>query len=335
ATSSAGLVCTSGPVEEIQGTSSAGLVCTSGPAEETQAIPSSDLVCTSEPADETQTTSSAGLVCTSGPVLGGTEEQTMEDVFSEVQQLLAGTGADNLIQKGKLEEDPAKVMDTSIRDLEVRLNKLETRVLACRNRPTDLSPGAMALQVEEAQECLRVAQTQVSVVTHPSPEVEEADGEDQEDRDSLEHMEAQWSAAAGDSSTLVQRKESHLQLVTTYTGQTETVAATLERLEKELEAGGLAPEETSSNEEERLRSFLRDMEEDRTVLGELVLTHSNLGPHLSPSDQAIARRQLRALQDRWKRLENSAERSLHHLKAISGDSTTLLSEMSSIEEQLE
>jgi len=42
-------------------------------------------------------------------------------------------------------------MDTSIRDLEVRLNKLETRVLACRNRPTDLSPGAMALQVEEAQ----------------------------------------------------------------------------------------------------------------------------------------------------------------------------------------
>lgn len=96
-----------------------------------------------------------------------------------------------------------------------------------------------------------------------------------------------------------------------------------------------APEETSSNEEERLCSFLRDMEEKRTVLGELVLTHSNLGPHLSPSDQAIAQRQLRALQDRWKRLENSAERSLHHLKAISGDSTTLLSEMSSIEEQLE
>lgn len=89
------------------------------------------------------------------------------------------------------------------------------------------------------QECLRVAQTQVSVVTHPSPEVEEADGEDQEDRDSLQHMEAQWSTAAGDSSSLVQRKEAHLQLVTTYAGQTEAVAATLEGLEEELEARGL------------------------------------------------------------------------------------------------
>ena len=55
------------------------------------------------------------------------------------------------ILKGELEEDPAPVLDTSIRDLEVRLNRLETRVLACRNRPTDLSTEAMALQLEEAQ----------------------------------------------------------------------------------------------------------------------------------------------------------------------------------------
>ena len=71
------------------------------------------------------------------------------------------------------------------------------------------------------------------------------------------------------------------------------------------------------------------------VLGQLVLTHSSLGLHLSPSDQAIAQRQLRALQAQWRSLENSAERSLHGLKAISGDASTLLSEMASLEEHLE
>ena len=96
-----------------------------------------------------------------------------------------------------------------------------------------------------------------------------------------------------------------------------------------------APEETGSNEEERLRSFLRHMEENRTVLGELVLTHSELVTHLSPSDQGIVQRQLRAVQDRWASLENAAGRRLHALKAISCDSRSLLYEMSSVEEHLE
>ena len=77
------------------------------------------------------------------------------------------------------------------------------------------------------------------------------------------------------------------------------------------------------------------MEENRTVLGELVLTHSELVPHLSPSHRDIAQKQLRTLQDRWRSLEKTAERSLHALKAISCDSRTLLYEMSSVEEHLE
>ena len=88
------------------------------------------------------------------------------------------------------------------------------------------------------QECLRASQTQVSLLTRPSPELEEGAGEQQEDQEDLEHLEGQWSAAAGDSSTLVQSKEARLQLVTLYTGQTEAARTTLERLETELEAGG-------------------------------------------------------------------------------------------------
>lgn len=80
-------VCTSGPAEETQGTFSAGLVCTSGTAEETRGILSAGLVCTSGPAEETQGTFSVG------------ENQTMEDVFSEVQLLLVGTGPDCFILK--------------------------------------------------------------------------------------------------------------------------------------------------------------------------------------------------------------------------------------------
>ena len=47
---------------------------------------------------ETQATLSAGLVYTSGPVLEEPKDQTMEDLFSEVYQLL-GTGPDCLILK--------------------------------------------------------------------------------------------------------------------------------------------------------------------------------------------------------------------------------------------
>ena len=86
------------------------------------------------------------------------------------------------------------------------------------------------------QECLRASQTQVSLLNRPS--LEEGAGEQQEDQEDLEHLEGQWSAAAGDSSTLVQSKEARLQLVTLYTGQTEAARTTLERLETELEAGG-------------------------------------------------------------------------------------------------
>ena len=83
------------------------------------------------------------------------------------------------------------------------------------------------------QECLRASQTQVSLLTGPGLEL--GDGEKQED---LENLEAQWSAAVGDSSTLVQSKEARLRLVTLYTGQTEAARATLEGLEMELEAAG-------------------------------------------------------------------------------------------------
>lgn len=48
-------------------------------------------------------------------------------------------------------EDPMRILNTSLADLQARLSRLVVRVLGCRNRPADLSPAAMALQVEEAE----------------------------------------------------------------------------------------------------------------------------------------------------------------------------------------
>lgn len=48
-------------------------------------------------------------------------------------------------------EDAAEALVTTINDLEARRSRLVTKVLACKNRPTELNPTTMAQQVEEAE----------------------------------------------------------------------------------------------------------------------------------------------------------------------------------------
>lgn len=55
-------------------------------------------------------------------------------------------------------------------------------------------------------------------------------------RDTLEHAEDQWSAAAQDAAAVVHGKEAQLQLVTDYCRQTQRAEATLDTQAAQLDA---------------------------------------------------------------------------------------------------
>lgn len=61
-------------------------------------------------------------------------------------------------------------------------------------------------------------------------------GADAENKDALEHVTDQWSAAVQDAAAVIQTKEAQLQLVTDYCKQTQEAKNTLDRLTIELAA---------------------------------------------------------------------------------------------------
>ncbi|XP_010774469.1 uncharacterized protein [Notothenia coriiceps] len=83
-------------------------------------------------------------------VLEEPEGSTMRKVFTEVQ-LLSGTGPTSPLSEGKPLEGAPEALISSTSDLENRLSRLVSRVLSCKNYPAELSPAAMAKQLEEAQ----------------------------------------------------------------------------------------------------------------------------------------------------------------------------------------
>lgn len=77
------------------------------------------------------------------------------------------------------------------------------------------------------------------------------------------------------------------------------------------------------------------MEQERTVLGELIQTHSQLSPHLSQPESAAALSQQSVLQSEWKALERSAEKSLHNVSTYTKESFDLLEDINTLKEHLE
>lgn len=77
------------------------------------------------------------------------------------------------------------------------------------------------------------------------------------------------------------------------------------------------------------------MEEDRIVLGELLLTHTKLDPQLIQAERAAAKMQYRGLQEEWRNLERTAERTLHCINAHAQETSNLQSETSALKEHLE
>ncbi|XP_047197739.1 titin homolog isoform X13 [Hippoglossus stenolepis] len=248
-------------------------------------------------------------------------------IFPEMQ-LLSGTGPSSEITEVKSHDDTPETLITSTTDMDERVNRLVSQILSCRNRPAELSPAAMARQVEEAQQCRESAQAQGSLLS-------QLRGAESTDRDSLEHLEDEWSAAAQDAAAVIQSKEAQLELVMDYGRQTQTAQTTVERQTAELDAVETSKGQSSSKEAEHLCSFQRSMEDNRTVLGELLLTFTTLCPHLSQSERSNAHTEQRNLHERWRGLERAVERSLHHTRVHSHETSSLQSEISNLREHLE
>lgn len=95
------------------------------------------------------------------------------------------------------------------------------------------------------------------------------------------------------------------------------------------------PVESSYKEVERLCSLQRDMEDKRTVLGELLVIHTKLSPHLSWSEQASAQIEQESLQAMWGDLERAMEKTLHLTNIHSRETRRLLIDIVGLQEHLE
>lgn len=91
---------------------------------------------------------------------------------------------------------------------------------------------------------------------------------------------------------------------------------------------------SSFAEEERLRSFLRNMEQERTALGELIQTRAKLSPHLSLPERQAVEIQQNNLQHQWRALEKDAEIALYMVNAYTKESGSLLQNVSALKDHL-
>lgn len=80
---------------------------------------------------------------------------------------------------------------------------------------------------------------------------------------------------------------------------------------------------------------MRSMEQERTVLGDLIQTHAKLSPHLSLPEKQAAEIQQNSLQNQWRALEKDAEIALYMVTAYAKESGSLLQEVSALKDHLE
>lgn len=80
---------------------------------------------------------------------------------------------------------------------------------------------------------------------------------------------------------------------------------------------------------------MRNMEHERTALGELIQTHAKLSPHLSVPERQAAEIQQNNLQSQWRVLKKDAETSLYIVNAYAKESISLIQEVSALKDHLE
>ncbi|XP_036006871.1 nesprin-2-like [Fundulus heteroclitus] len=257
------------------------------------------------------------------PDLKESERTAVDSIFTEIQQH-SGTGTISQLIEAELQKNVPEDPITPTMDLNLQLSRLASNVLCIKNSPTELNPKAMAQQVEEVQQR---SELQLSLLQ----QLREANAQK---KDVLEDLENQWGILAKDTAAVIQIKEAQLQLVADYCRHRETAKKRMDQLNAELEAMKMSPQESSYKEAERLRCFHRSMEENREIIGELLITHAKICLHLSRSDQETAQIEQKNLLENWRSLESTVESSLHHANVHSQHISTVLSDLSSLQERM-
>lgn len=96
-----------------------------------------------------------------------------------------------------------------------------------------------------------------------------------------------------------------------------------------------SPQASCQREVEQLCCFQRSLEENRTVLGELLMIITKLCLHLNTSDRESVLTEQKSLQEKWKSLERSLEHNLQHTNTYFQQSSNLLSDLSGLQDYLE
>ncbi|XP_043997936.1 nesprin-2-like isoform X3 [Gambusia affinis] len=253
------------------------------------------------------------------------ESTTADKIFTEIQQLL-GTKIITPLIEVKLHKNEPEDLIIPTSHFDLQLSRLASTVFHIKNSPTELNPKAMALQVEEVQQGLQLAQLQISLL----PQLREANAEIKDILD----QEDQWVTMAQDAAAVIQNKQAQLQLITDYCKQREMTKMMMDQLTAELHIMKISPQESCFKEVKRLCCFQRRVEENRVTLGELLMTHAKICLHLNRLDQETAKIEQSILLEMWRALETNVEKHLYHANVHSHYINTLLTNLHSLQEHV-
>lgn len=96
-----------------------------------------------------------------------------------------------------------------------------------------------------------------------------------------------------------------------------------------------SPEESSSEQRERLSSLRRQTQESRAALEQMFVAFEALAPQLSHSERTAARDEIRDLQERWRSLKRDLDAALNQAQLCSVETSNLLTSISNLQTHLD
>ncbi|XP_058234972.1 nesprin-1 isoform X2 [Hemibagrus wyckioides] len=212
-------------------------------------------------------------------------------------------------------------------ELENQLGNAVLRILKCRYKPAQLSTEVMSQQLQEAVSCKQYVEEQLA-------------SQSQCGGSGLslfnQSMTERWSSALLDATATVQVKEAQLQQVTQYQQQIQAIQDTLQELEEELDSLSLVYLKSSAVQAKKLSTFIKQMDQKKKMLEELMHTCCHVSPYLGEAEGAVACLiQVKNLQKKWEILEGTADRTLRHANHCTSEASILMKDAKALLGELE
>nr|XP_023668622.1 nesprin-2-like isoform X2 [Paramormyrops kingsleyae] len=259
----------------------------------------------------------------SGSGAESASQPTMTELLMDCLQLESQEPSSSIRRRSPLWN--AMVIDTSPGNQENHLNlsRVAFRILCCQNQPVHISTAAMVQQVDEAKACRQWVLEKLDALPSAGVALE-----------TVRPTEGQWKAVLQDASAAVQMKEAQMQLVSQYEQKSQTAEAALAKLKVDLRAACSDTMESMTLQEERLRGFLQNLEQESTTMGAVLQVFSEVSPVLDEVERTGTLIRLEDLQGHWWTLQRVAERALYHATACVQESANLLQEAQDLRKQL-